>query len=67
VRDLGKRAKVINVHPHRFRRTFATNSLRRGMKLEEIQQLLGHSNMNTTLIYAKTDKDMLRMNAKRLS
>ena len=67
MRDLGKRAKVTNVHPHRFRRTFATNSLRRGMKLEEIQQLLGHSNMNTTLIYAKLDHEMLKVNARRLS
>jgi site-specific recombinase XerD len=37
------------------------------MPLEEIQQLMGHSKIDTTLIYAKTDKDMLRMNAKRLS
>lgn len=67
VRNLGKRAGVANVHPHRFRRTMATNNLRRGMKLEEIQQLLGHSNINTTLIYAKIDKEMLSMNARRLA
>lgn len=66
-RELGKRAGVKNVHPHRFRRTFATNNLRRGMKLEEIQQLLGHSNISTTLIYAKIDKEMLKVNAKRLA
>ena len=67
MRELGKRAKVANVHPHRFRRTFATNNLRRGMRLEEIQQLLGHSNMDTTLIYAKVDHDLLKVNAKRFS
>lgn len=67
VRDIGRRADVDNVHPHRFRRTMATNNLRRGMKLEEIQQLLGHSNMDTTLIYAKVDKEMLKVNARRLS
>lgn len=67
MRDLGKRAHVDNVHPHRFRRTMATNNLRRGMKLEEIQQLLGHSNMDTTLIYAKVDKEMLKVNARRLA
>ena len=67
VRDIGKRAGVTNVHPHRFRRTMATNNLRRGMKLEEIQQLLGHSNMDTTLIYAKVDKEMLKVDARRLS
>ena len=67
VREIGRRAGVTNVHPHRFRRTMATNNLRRGMKLEEIQQLLGHSNMDTTLIYAKVDKEMLKVNARRLS
>lgn len=45
----------------------ATNNLRRGMKLEEIQQLLGHANMDTTLIYAKVDKEMLKVNARRLA
>jgi len=67
MRNLGKRAGVSNVHPHRFRRTFATNKLKRGMRLEEIQQLLGHSNMNTTLIYAKVDHELLKVNARRLS
>lgn len=67
VRRIGKRAGVSNTHPHRFRRTMATNNLRRGMKLEEIQQLLGHSNMDTTLIYAKVDHELLKVNARRLS
>lgn len=67
MRNLGKRAGISNVHPHRFRRTFATNNLRRGMRLEEIQQLLGHSNMDTTLIYAKIDREMLKVNARRLA
>lgn len=67
VRETGKRAGVNNTHPHRFRRTMATNNLRRGMKLEEIQQLLGHSSMDTTLIYAKVDRELLKVNARRLS
>ena len=67
MRDLGRMAGVGNVHPHRFRRTFATNKLRRGMKLEDIQQLLGHSNIETTLIYAKVDHELLKVNARRLS
>ena len=67
VRRIGARAGVSNTHPHRFRRTMATNNLRRGMKLEEIQQLLGHSNMDTTLIYAKVDRELLKVNARRLS
>lgn len=67
MRTLGRRAGVSNVHPHRFRRTFATNKLKRGMKIEEIQQLLGHSNIDTTLIYAKVDHELLKVNARRLS
>ena len=67
VRAIGLRAGVDGAHPHRFRRTMATNNLKRGMKLEEIQQLLGHSNMDTTLIYAKVDREMLKVNARRLS
>lgn len=67
MRELGRRVGVPNVHPHRFRRTFATNKLKRGMRLEEIQQLLGHSNMDTTLIYAKVDHELLKVNARRLS
>lgn len=52
---IGERAGVPNVHPHRFRRTFATGLANRGMKVQEIQKLLGHSNINTTLQYVYTD------------
>lgn len=53
------RAGVENVHPHRFRRTAATMALRRGMSLEVIMQFLGHSQMDTTLGYARISKDEL--------
>ena len=46
---------MTNVHPHRFRRTFATGLAKRGMDVREIQKLLGHSNINTTLEYICTD------------
>lgn len=49
--SVGDRANVENVHPHRFRRTFATTLASRGMQLQEIQNLMGHSNINTTMIY----------------
>ena len=45
------RAGVANVHPHRFRRTFATGLAARGMDIQEIQCLLGHSKVDTTLRY----------------
>lgn len=54
---IGKRANIKNVHPHRFRRTFASNLARRGMKIEEIQILMGHSDINTTMKYIYVDND----------
>lgn len=56
---IAKRAGVENVHPHRFRRTFATNLYRRGMDVHEIQRLMGHTNVNTTLEYIYADENHL--------
>ena len=55
--EIGKRAGTDNVHPHRFRRTFATGLASRGMDIQEIQKLLGHSNINTTLEYVFTSDE----------
>ena len=60
MRRLGKAAGISNVHPHRFRRTFATNLYKRGMDVHEIQRLMGHSNIQTTLGYICTDDAQLR-------
>ena len=54
---IGERAGVDNVHPHRFRRTFATGLANRGMDIQEIQKLLGHTNVNTTLEYVFTSDE----------
>lgn len=62
VRNLGKRAGIENVHPHRFRHTAATYALRRGMPVEQVQQMLGHEKVDTTLIYAKVNSESLKMN-----
>lgn len=53
VRGLGRAAGVENAHPHRFRRTAATNALNRGMPIDLVREMLGHENIDTTLIYAK--------------
>lgn len=55
-----KIAQVENVHPHRFRRTFATTMYRRGMDLEELRRLMGHSEVQTTLRYIYTDDSRLK-------
>ena len=57
---LAKRAGVENVHPHRFRRTFATNLAKRGMDIQDIQALLGHSNIETTMSYVCIDNEKVK-------
>ena len=52
---LGSRAGVDNVHPHRFRRTFATGLATRGMDIQDIKSLLGHANIETTMEYVCID------------
>lgn len=60
LRVVGSRAGVDNVHPHRFRRTFATGLANRGMDIQEIGKLLGHANLNTTLTYVYTSEEKIR-------
>lgn len=62
LKELGKRAGVTDVHPHRFRRTLATNLLHKGMALEEVQRILGHKNMNTTMIYCNLHHETVQHN-----
>lgn len=65
VRELGARAGVKDVHPHRFRHTFATTALNKGIPLEQIQQMMGHENIDTTLIYAKVAHDEIKYAHKK--
>lgn len=51
LRSMGKRAGVKDVHPHRFRRTIATDLLNRGMPIEQVKEFLGHEKLDTTMIY----------------
>ena len=51
LKTIESRSGVSNVHPHRFRRTLATNLSERGMSLNEIKVILGHANINTTMLY----------------
>ena len=53
VRDIGVRAGIDKVIPHRFRHTTATDALNRGMSVAELQSILGHEKLDTTMIYAK--------------
>jgi site-specific recombinase XerD len=58
---INKYAKLIgkNVHPHTFRHSFAINSVRHGVDLRRLQQVLGHTNINTTAVYLRfNDQDL---------
>lgn len=62
---LGAKADVSNVHPHRFRRTFATDLASRGMPIQEIQKLLGHSKLDTTMEYVSVDDMKVQASYKK--
>lgn len=66
LRRIGKDAGVAKVHPHRFRRTMATNVLKKGMPLEEVRELLGHTKLDTTMIYCTISKDNVKHSHQRL-
>ena len=57
---IGARAGVENVHPHRFRRTLATNLINRGMSVQEVAAILGHENINTTMTYIYINKSNVK-------
>ena len=63
--NLGCRAEIEKTHPHRFRRTLATDALNRGMPLQEVQQMLGHEKADTTLIYCTVTKASVKMSHKK--
>ena len=54
LKTLAKKVDVFHVHPHKFRRTSATNNARRGMPVQHIQFLLGHESIDTTMEYVQT-------------
>lgn len=65
VRSIGEECGIDKCYPHRFRRTFATRLLNRGMPIEQVQKLLGHSNLNTTLIYAQVSQENVKVSYKK--
>ena len=66
LRVLGKKCGVDKVHPHRFRRTLATNLLKKGMSIEEVSAILGHEKLDTTMIYCNISQDVLRNQYMRI-
>jgi len=56
LREIGKRADLYKVHPHKFRRTLATRAIDKGMPIEQVQRLLGHVKIDTTMHYAMVNQ-----------
>ena len=61
LRGLGDRLKIPRVHPHKFRRTMATNAIDKGMPIEQVQRLLGHKKIDTTLHYAMVKQQNVKL------
>ena len=62
---LGRKLGLIRVHPHKFRRTLATMAIDKGMPIEQVQQLLGHESVDTTLQYAMVNQNNVKLSHHR--
>lgn len=65
LRDIGKQLNIPKVHPHKFRRTLATMAIDKGMPIEQLQRLLGHQRIDTTLQYAMVKQNNVKMAHKK--
>lgn len=61
LREFGKKLNINKVHPHKFRRTLATMAIDKGMPIEQLQKLLGHSRIDTTLQYAMVKQSNVKL------
>lgn len=61
LREMGRRLNISKVHPHKFRRTLATMAIDKGMPIEQLQRLLGHQRIDTTLQYAMVKQSNVKM------
>lgn len=60
LRQLGRRLNLERVHPHKFRRTMATRAIDKGMPIEQVQRILGHSQIDTTMQYAMVNQNNVK-------
>ena len=61
IRELGNSSNIKKVHPHKFRRTMATNAIDKGMPIEQVQKLLGHVQIDTTMQYAMVNQNNVKI------
>ena len=65
LRELGRRLGISKVHPHKFRRTLATRAIDKGMPIEQVQRLLGHSKIDTTMQYAMVNQNNVKISHRK--
>lgn len=65
IRELGRKNNLTKIHPHKFRRTMATRAIDKGMPIEQVQRILGHSQIDTTMQYAMVNQSNVKMSHKR--
>lgn len=65
LRNLGEKLNLHKVHPHKFRRTLATTAIDKGMPIEQVQQLLGHQSIDTTLQYAMVNQNNVKQSHRK--
>lgn len=66
IREMGNELGI-EAHPHKFRRTFATNLIRKEVPIEQVREMMGHSNLDTTMIYTVIDQEQVKMNHNKYS
>ncbi len=65
LKKMGKKCNIAHVHPHKFRRTMATTAIDKGMPIEQVQRLLGHEKIDTTLHYAMVKQNNVKISHKK--
>ena len=65
LREMGKRLNIEKVHPHKFRRTLATRAIDKGMPIEQVQRLLGHAKIDTTMQYAMVNQNNVKISHRK--
>lgn len=65
LRELGRELQICNIHPHKFRRTMATRAIDKGMPIEQVQKLLGHQQIDTTMQYAMVNQSNVKSSHRK--
>lgn len=65
MRQLGRKLELGRIHPHKFRRTMATRAIDKGMPIEQVQKILGHSQIDTTMQYAIVNQNNVKISHQK--